>query len=924
MSSSEDQEHWRRVEALREALRHLAPDEARAYLARATANEPELRRDVEALVNTDYVDEVETAVPPPGGRKAGPYALRRPIGAGGMGVVYEAEDTRLGRRVALKFLPFGFGTASPRAKERFFREAKFISSLDHPAICTIHDIGEAEDGQLYFVMPYYPGETLRARVVEGPLPIEEARAITIQLAQGLAHAHERGITHRDIKPANVMLTDAGQAKLLDFGVAREADAATITRKGAPVGTPAYMSPEQSRGEPADARSDLWSLGVMLYEMLAAKRPFAGGEPLAVMNAIATEEPVPVTELRPDVPPELAAVVTKLLAKDPAKRPASARQLLIELGGETSTSVPIRAPEGKQSRRLGVAAIVGVIMLGALALPWSRRMVLDTFSPSPVSGPELVAVLPLVNNVGPAPENQALADGLTHSITGMIARMGAAEDRLWVVPASEVAQRGVATASEARELFGVDTVLTGSVHSVAGITEIVMTVIDPTVNPPRTIDSRDVTAPVSPELRDAALRELAELMNISEDARASAGIDSVETASPEAYRHQLRGLGYLQRSYQSGNVDAAVEAFREALAADPGYGSAHAGLCQALWEKHFVVSEPGLASEAQVACKRASELASSDPSVLVALGRSFLEQGETRKAKEELQRALSLEPKNAEAHRWLGWAASDEGNGEQAVASMQEAIALEPKAWLYHWDLGEVLLILGRNEEALAQFERSRAITPENYLVYNALAVAHSELGHVEEADRLFRRAIELRPNPMAYRNLGYQRYRDQRYRDAVDELERARDLLGESPSPSDWIVWSWLAHAYYWAGDRDDAQAAWRHLVGVATPLYEINPRDPDVLMLLSDAHVALGDLERGRFYLNRLLALPLDAVYLRYYIGRIYEMTGDRELALTYITQALEQRFDPLFVDRDPWLEELRRDPDYRILRQQYLPAVR
>ena len=246
------------------------------------------------------------------------YRILELAGGGGMGVVYKAEDLRLARTVALKFLPPEL-TRDPDAKSRFLQEARAASALDHPNICTIHEVGETDDGQLYLAMPFYDGETLRKRIERGPLPIDEAVDIAEQIARGLAKAHRGGIVHRDIKPANLMVTSDGVVKILDFGLAKLAGAAAITRTGSSVGTPAYMSPEQSRGEEVDHRTDLWSLGVVLYEMVAGRRPFRGEHEQAILYSLLHEEPKPLAELRPEAPPELERIVEGLLAKDPAQR-----------------------------------------------------------------------------------------------------------------------------------------------------------------------------------------------------------------------------------------------------------------------------------------------------------------------------------------------------------------------------------------------------------------------------------------------------------------------------------------------------------------------------------------------------------------------------------------------------------------------------
>ncbi len=408
---------WQRVAAILDQTLELPPAKRAAVLDKVCDGSPELRAEVEELLEADAeagsflenpLGEVATTLladaPLPAGTapspaepapaqpdagsaadgKLGPYRVLREIGAGGMGVVYEGWDRRLDRRVALKLLPPEW-SRDRRAKERFVREARAAATLDHPNICTVHDVGESDDGQLYIVMAYYQGETLEHRIARGPLPPAEARDLAVQVARGLERAHAAGVVHRDVKPSNIMVTEArpdhdrmppdrtppdrmppDRAKILDFGIARVAGDAGLTRAGGSPGTPAYMSPEQASGEAVDERTDVWSLGVMLYEMLAGRRPFRARLPAAVIHQILNRQPEPLEEICPETPAALARVVARAMARDPAERYQSVSELLADLESEAAPPATAAGPSGR--RRFTLAATL-LAVLAALGGWW---------------------------------------------------------------------------------------------------------------------------------------------------------------------------------------------------------------------------------------------------------------------------------------------------------------------------------------------------------------------------------------------------------------------------------------------------------------------------------------------------------------------------------------------------------------------------
>ncbi len=305
-------------------------------------------------------------------REVGPYRVGEILGGGGMGIVYRAEDTRLGRTVALKFLPPEL-TRDPVAKARFLQEARTASALDHPNICTVYDVGETENHQLYLAMPCYDGETLRRKVERGPLPLPEAVDYALQVSKGLAKAHRQGIVHRDVKPANLMVTGDGVVKILDFGIAKLAGEAGLTRTGSTLGTPAYMSPEQMSGKEVDGRTDLWALGVVVYEMVTGRRPFLGEHEPGLRQAILEQKPEPLIRLRPDAPPELESVIQRLLAKDVARRYPTADAAVADLrllAGASSGSVHTQAatvpvqPPPRRAPWLWVGVAGALVVLAA--------------------------------------------------------------------------------------------------------------------------------------------------------------------------------------------------------------------------------------------------------------------------------------------------------------------------------------------------------------------------------------------------------------------------------------------------------------------------------------------------------------------------------------------------------------------------------
>ena len=359
------------------------------------------------------------------GKTIAHYKIIDKLGEGGMGVVYKAEDLKLNRTVALKFLSLGMNRDTD-SKKRFIQEARSASALDHENICTIYEVNETEDEQTFIVMAYYNGETLKEKISSGPLRIDEALTIAVKICQGLQEAHDKGIIHRDIKPENIMITDKGQVKIMDFGLAKSKTESTVTKEGSTLGTIGFMSPEQSNGEPVDKRTDIWSLGVVLYNMLTGQMPFKGDYDQAIVYSINNSEPEPITGLRTGLPVELEHHISKCLSKDPNERYPSAEGLIVDLKHlqkETRTLTNGNAPatvnqkvtttnvltSGKMKFILGLVSIILLSLIISIYLISAGES-----SPEVINNVPRLAVLPFENRGSSEDDN--LADGLSEEIS----------------------------------------------------------------------------------------------------------------------------------------------------------------------------------------------------------------------------------------------------------------------------------------------------------------------------------------------------------------------------------------------------------------------------------------------------------------------------------------------------------------------------
>jgi len=729
---------------------------------------------------------------------AGKYRILEEIGQGGMGVVYKAEDLKLKRCVALKFLP-PHSMDSRELKERFLIEAQAAAALSHPNICVIHEVGET--GELsYIAMEYVEGETLRDRIKKGPLKPEEALDVVSQVAAGLGEAHGKGVIHRDIKSANIMVTAKGQAKVMDFGLAKLRGGSSLTKSQTTLGTVAYMSPEQARGGELDQRTDIWSLGVVLYEMLVGKLPFRGEHDQTVIYSIFHREPESLMKASPGTAPELEHIVGHALAKKPAERYQTMEEFREDLEAIAEGFRPLRAKRRIRRKIFGLnvayllpAALAVILVLFGLNVGGVRDRFLGR-SASPVRAVKM-AVLPFANLTGD-PEQEYLNDGVTQEMITQLGRLH--PQSLSVIARTSVMRykKGDTPVDQIGRELGVEYVLEGSAQREANRVRITVELIQVKDQTQLWADTyeHDLSGfrAVQSEVAQSVAKALALKLLPAEQTR----LASARTVNPEVYDAYLKGMFYVSQNNPE-SFEKGMRYLHQAVEIDPAEPLAYLGLAEGYTTLgHGGAEQLDSFPRAKAAAEQALKL---DPEMAGAVGVladvALYYEWDWVRAEKLFKRALELNPSLAMTHYHYAWYLVIFDRLDEAIAEHKLARDLDPLRALNTGWLGDLYNYAGRYDEAIVEAKKAIELNPKFWPSYKILSRAYSKKGMHQEAIAAAKQLIELEPlrgSPLLA--LAYL---------AAGEREQALTIVPKMPRKS--RGFNLVGQVYLALGDKDTA-----------------------------------------------------------------------------------------------------------------------
>lgn len=948
-------ERWRALNEIFLAASEFPPSEVDAYLERACGGDGELRAEVHAMLKErarpglldgpiiawgvmapeDAVFEADQVAAHPKGARplsraetatlsgrvsvpiiGGRFRLLRRLGKGGMGEVFEAEDLTLNDRVALKMIRPEIAS-NPQTVARFKREILLGKRVAHPNVCRIHDLGSArsENGPeiLFLTMEFLNGETLAARIRRGPLSPHEALPFIQDMADGLSAAHHAGIIHRDFKSANVIVVDSKhrtRAVITDFGLAREivedGQSGALTKAGTIAGTIGYMAPEQLRGENVSVAADIYAFGIVIYEMVCGRRPFAGDSDYAIALQHLNSNPPAPRQFAPDLDPKWESAILRCLNKAPSQRFATAAELkaaLLPDAASPATSHPALGTATKRPRQRALR----LLAFAALVLLAFSVLIYRAWHPSLLGHQQRVAVLEF-ENVGGDLQNRAFCEGLMEMLSSELTELEPYQSSLSVVPASDIRKENVTSAREAQRDFGVTLAITGSVQrSIAGV-HLTINVVDTRQLKQLRSHSMFIPQADAVSMQQGVITQIAGLLDMQLRPEARRRLAQRDTEVPEAYDFYLQGDGYLLAG-RSG-TDQAIAEFAHALERDPNYALAHAGLGQAYWNKYVETKNEAWVAKAWAECQRSMQLGPGLPDPHIALALLNSGTGRYPEAIREARLAIQIDPASDRAYAELARALDATGKSSEAEAIIHKAIELRPGYWSNYVRLGIFYGKHGRYKNAENPFQHVIELAPDNPAGYTNLASIYHLEGRDADAERLLKQSIQVRPTTTAYDDLATVYFFERRYADAVPIMEKV-----VADGNRNYLQWGNLGDAYRWtAGKAQNARRAYERAIALAQNSIRVNPRDAVAFSSMALYHAKLGQTPVALQDIEKALAESPGDKSILFNAAIVYELAGQRPQALRFIRRAVIGGYSLDEIATEPELDKLRQDPEYKV----------
>jgi serine/threonine-protein kinase len=838
-----------------------------------------------------------------------------------MGKVYKARDRELDRIVAIKVLRPDLMT-DPMAMQRFKHELLLASSISHPNILRIHDLGEYK-GVKFISMAYVDGGDLTQLMrKEGRLPLDRVLHIMRQLAAALAAAHGVNVVHRDLKPQNILLGSADHVYVTDFGIAKtlESDRTSVTRTGAVLGTPLYMSPEQVEGKQVDHRSDLYTFGLIFYEMLTGVLPFTGDTTFQLMYQRVHQLPKRPETVIPDLPSYLSRISLKCLEREPAKRYQNASEILVDLeqkhAPNQTRTVQITLPILSNKTWMIASSAAIVLLAGLLALPPVRDFVFRHKTAEPASGiPSLkrgkyVAVLPMRVLGDPSALNY-VADGLVEALSAKLFQL----HDMHTTSASEVqkAKPSNSLSDVARQL-GVNLVVSGTIQGSGDKLRIIASLDD--VAGGRRVWTQEFSGMQQDllTLEDQIYGGVVEALALKPTSEESARATPHPTENFEAYDLYLKGRSAMRGQQDVKNIQTAIDYYEQALKKDGSFALAYAGLADASLTMYHEKKDTFWSQKALGAAQQAQRLNDNLPEVHFSLGNVYTASGKGSEAVSELKRALQLAPNSDDGYRGLGKAYLAIGQKDLALQAYQKAIELNPYYWVNYNYAGHAYSSLGEYDKALAAFQRIIELEPDNTFGYLNAGAIYFQQGRYDQCIPLYQKALQIQPHSMTYSNLGTAFFFLKRYGEAVPMFEKAVEMNQNDP-----FLMGNLADAYRWYNQIEKANATYDRAIALGFKQLQVNPRDTSIMDQLSLYYAKKGDAVQSLDFIRRARAINPSDVNMIYDEAVVYALTGRPEQALETLREALKKGYSVKEAQSDPELSSLQARPEFAKLVAQF-----